>query len=239
MDYYGEQVFQSAQKLIRDGQTDRAAGLLQKVVAKHPRDAQGILRIANLFHNNGMKEDATRTFEHLAGYYSERGEHQKAISLFKQVMKSGETPALHRALAGEYEKLGHHAERDEHNERASLLAVDIPRGESAASAPKQSRRSRKSRRARRKPEAHRALGAKRSPKTRGMAGFAFVLGLATVALPLQLPELAPPVAQEAVATAEGLDARTLASAGRLDSTWSGEQWLNVVERVEEVILALE
>ncbi|MBI5481450.1 MAG: tetratricopeptide repeat protein, partial [Deltaproteobacteria bacterium] len=82
-----EKVIAAAQKYVEKGQFDKAVKEYLKVIAEDPKDVRVLLKLGDTHAKNGDKGPATETYLRVAAIYSEQGFFQKAVAVFKQVLR--------------------------------------------------------------------------------------------------------------------------------------------------------
>ena len=97
----------AAQKYLERGQLDKALAEFGKVVLEDPKDTRTWLKMAELHAKRGAAADATEIYLKTGELYSEQGFFQKAVAVYKNVLKL--SPGLvqgHAKLADAYKRLG-------------------------------------------------------------------------------------------------------------------------------------
>ncbi|MEZ4364953.1 MAG: tetratricopeptide repeat protein [Kofleriaceae bacterium] len=87
MAFNKEKVMDSARKLAEKNQHDKAVKEYLRVVQEDPKDIRVWLKIGDLHVKRGSKQDATEVYLKVARVYAEQGFTDKAIAVFKQVLK--------------------------------------------------------------------------------------------------------------------------------------------------------
>jgi pilus assembly protein FimV len=82
-----EKVIAAAQKYVEKGQYDKAVKEYLKVTAEDPKDVRVLLKLGDTYAKNGDKGPATETYLKVSAIYSEQGFFQKAVAVFKQVLR--------------------------------------------------------------------------------------------------------------------------------------------------------
>jgi tetratricopeptide (TPR) repeat protein len=82
-----EKVIAAAQKYVEKGQFDKAVKEYLKVTAEDPKDVRVLLKLGDTYAKNGDKAPATETYLRVAAIYSEQGFFQKAVAVFKQILR--------------------------------------------------------------------------------------------------------------------------------------------------------
>jgi pilus assembly protein FimV len=102
-----EKYLLAAQKLIERGQLDKALGELAKVVQDDPKDTRTWLKMAELHAKRGANAEATEIYLRTGDLYTEQGFAQKAVAVYKNVLKlsPGTVPA-HLKLGALFKQLG-------------------------------------------------------------------------------------------------------------------------------------
>jgi len=82
-----EKVMDSARKLAEKNQHEKAVKEYLRIVQEDPKDIRVWLKIGDLHVKRGSKQDATEVYLKVARVYDEQGFSEKAIAVFKQVLK--------------------------------------------------------------------------------------------------------------------------------------------------------
>jgi pilus assembly protein FimV len=82
-----EKVMEAARKLAEKNQLDKAVKEYLRIVQEDPADLRVWLKIGDLHIKRGSKQDATEVYLRVARVYQEQGFLQKAVAVFKQVLK--------------------------------------------------------------------------------------------------------------------------------------------------------
>jgi pilus assembly protein FimV len=82
-----EKVMDAARKFVDKGQIDKAVKEYLRIVHEDPKDVRVWLKIGDLYAKKGAKQDATATYEKVARFYHEQGFFQKAVAVYKQILK--------------------------------------------------------------------------------------------------------------------------------------------------------
>ena len=77
----------SARKFVDKGQIDKAVKEYLRVVKEDPKDVRVWLKIGDLYAKQGSKQDASETYLKVARFYEEQGFAEKAVAVYKQVLK--------------------------------------------------------------------------------------------------------------------------------------------------------
>lgn len=97
----------AAQKFIERGQLDKALVEFAKVVQEDPKDTRTWLKMAELHAKRGGNAEATEIYLRTGDLYSEQGSAQKAVAVYKNVLKlSPGTVAAHLKLGGLFKQIG-------------------------------------------------------------------------------------------------------------------------------------
>jgi tetratricopeptide (TPR) repeat protein len=102
-----DKILAAAQKFVERGQLDKALAEFAKVVQEDPKDTRTWLKMAELHAKRGAAGDATEIYLKTGEQYSEQGFFQKAVAVYKNVLKL--SPGLvqgHAKLADAYKRLG-------------------------------------------------------------------------------------------------------------------------------------
>jgi tetratricopeptide (TPR) repeat protein len=102
-----EKYLLAAQKFIERGQLDKALGEFAKVVQDEPKDTRTWLKMAELHAKRGANTEATEIYLRTGDLYTEQGFAQKAVAVYKNVLKlsPGTVPA-HLKLGALFKQLG-------------------------------------------------------------------------------------------------------------------------------------
>jgi len=97
----------AAQKFLERGQLDKALAEFAKVVQEDPKDTRTLLKMAELHAKRGAVGEATDIYLKTGELYSEQGFFQKAVAVYKNVLKlsPGQVQG-HTKLADAYKRLG-------------------------------------------------------------------------------------------------------------------------------------
>ena len=87
MAFNKEKVMDAARKFVDKGQIDKAVKEYLRIVHEDPKDVRVWLKIGDLHVKRGSKQDATEVYLKVARVYDEQGFSEKAIAVFKQVLK--------------------------------------------------------------------------------------------------------------------------------------------------------
>lgn len=100
-------ILASAQKYVQRGAFDKAIREYLRIVEEDPKDVRTLLRIGDLHARRGDAAAAAKTYERVAQTYTEQGFFQKAVAVYKQILKVD--PAqfeINLKLAELYQELG-------------------------------------------------------------------------------------------------------------------------------------
>lgn len=78
---------ESARKFVDKGQIDKAVKEYLRIVNEDPKDVRVWLKIGDLYAKKGAKQDAIETYVKVARFYHEQGFIDKAIAVYKQILK--------------------------------------------------------------------------------------------------------------------------------------------------------
>ena len=107
----------SARKAYDKKQYDKAVKEYLKIVKQDPKDVRIWLKIGDLYAKKGSKPEATETYERVANFYSEQGFYQKAVAVYKQILKlDPKLVPVNLKLAELYRQLGLRSESAQHFE---------------------------------------------------------------------------------------------------------------------------
>jgi tetratricopeptide (TPR) repeat protein len=97
----------AAQKFLDRGQLDKALAEFARVVQEDPKDTRTWLKMAELHAKRGAADQATEIYLKTGEQYTEQGFFQKAVAVYKNVLKlSPGYLAGHFKLAEVYKRLG-------------------------------------------------------------------------------------------------------------------------------------
>lgn len=82
-----ETLTRQAEKHLRQGRTDLALDVYERLVALSPIDWNTVKQLADLLERAGHREAAAERFLQCASYHFEQGFHPKAAALFRKVLK--------------------------------------------------------------------------------------------------------------------------------------------------------
>ena len=77
----------AAEEAIRDGDLDKAIGVLVKITKKSPDDIQAHKRLADLYQTLDRKKEAIAHYEIVATQYSEQGLLLRAIAACRSILE--------------------------------------------------------------------------------------------------------------------------------------------------------
>jgi tetratricopeptide (TPR) repeat protein len=112
-----EKVMDAARKFVDKGQIDKAVKEYLRIVQEDPKDVRVWLKIGDLYAKKGSKQEATDTYLKVARFYQDQGFFDKAIAVYKQILKLD--PRQHEVtlqLAELYRHRGHMTEAMQHYE---------------------------------------------------------------------------------------------------------------------------
>jgi pilus assembly protein FimV len=102
-----EKYLVAAQKFVERGQLDKALIEFAKVVEEDPKDTRTWLKLAELHAKRGGNAEATEIYLRTGELYTEQGFAQKAVAVYKNVLKlSPGTVAAHLKLGDLFKELG-------------------------------------------------------------------------------------------------------------------------------------
>lgn len=87
MAFNKEKVMDTARKFVEKNQIDKAVKEYLRIVHEDPKDVRVWLKIGDLYAKKGAKQDATDTYLKVARFYQEQGFLDKAIAVYKQILK--------------------------------------------------------------------------------------------------------------------------------------------------------
>ena len=117
MAFNKEKVMDAARKFVDKGQIDKAVKEYLRIVQEDPKDVRVWLKFGDLYAKKGEKQNATDTYLKVARFYHEQGFFDKAIAVYKQILKLD--PRLVDVilkLAELYRQRGHMTEAMQHLE---------------------------------------------------------------------------------------------------------------------------
>lgn len=82
-----DKVMESARKFVDKGQIDKAVKEYLRIVQEDPKDVRVWLKIGDLYAKKGAKQEATETYLKVARFYHDQGFIDKAIAVYKQILK--------------------------------------------------------------------------------------------------------------------------------------------------------
>ena len=100
-------ILASAQKYVQRGAFDKAIREYLRIIEEDPKDVRTLLRIGDLHARRGDAAAAAKTYDRVAQTYTEQGFFQKAVAVYKQILKVD--PAqfeINQKLAELYQQLG-------------------------------------------------------------------------------------------------------------------------------------
>jgi pilus assembly protein FimV len=112
-----EKVMDAARKFVEKNQLDKAVKEYLRVVQEDPGDVRIWLKIGDIYAKKGAKQEATETYLRVARHYHDQGFLDKAVAVYKQVVKLD--PRLvdaHLKLGELYRQLGKLADAMQHFE---------------------------------------------------------------------------------------------------------------------------
>ncbi|MBP6841506.1 MAG: tetratricopeptide repeat protein, partial [Kofleriaceae bacterium] len=107
----------AARKFVEKNQLDKAVKEYLRVVQEDPGDVRIWLKIGDIYAKKGAKQEATETYLRVARHYHDQGFLDKAVAVYKQVVKLD--PRLvdaHLKLGELYRQLGKLADAMQHFE---------------------------------------------------------------------------------------------------------------------------
>ena len=117
MAFNKNKVMDSARKAYDKKQYDKAVKEYLKIVKQDPKDVRIWLKIGDLYAKKGSKPEATETYERVAKFYSDQGFYQKAVAVYKQILKlDPKQVPVNLKLAELYRQLGLRSEASQHYE---------------------------------------------------------------------------------------------------------------------------
>ena len=87
MAFNKEKVMDAARKFVDKGQIDKAVKEYLRIVHEDPKDVRVWLKIGDLYAKKGSKQEAIETYGKVARFYHEQGILQKAVAVYKQILK--------------------------------------------------------------------------------------------------------------------------------------------------------
>ncbi|MGE0550552.1 MAG: tetratricopeptide repeat protein [Kofleriaceae bacterium] len=107
----------AARKFVDKGQIDKAVKEYLRIVSEDPKDVRVWLKIGDLYAKKGAKQDAIETYQKVARFYHEQGFFQKAVAVYKQILKlDPRLVDVILSLAELYRQLGQMSEAMQHFE---------------------------------------------------------------------------------------------------------------------------
>jgi pilus assembly protein FimV len=112
-----EKVMDAARKFVDKGQIDKAVKEYLRIVKEDPKDVRVWLKIGDLYAKQGSKQDASETYMKVARFYEDEGFAQKAVAVYKQILKiDPRLVDINLKLAELYRTAGLHSEAMQHFE---------------------------------------------------------------------------------------------------------------------------
>jgi tetratricopeptide (TPR) repeat protein len=100
-------VLASAQKYVQRGAFDKAIREYLRLIEDDPKDVRTLLRIGDLHARRGDAAAAAQTYDRVAQAYTEQGFFQKAVAVYKQILKVDPGQMhINEKLAELYQQLG-------------------------------------------------------------------------------------------------------------------------------------
>ena len=97
----------SVQKYLEKGRTSKAISVLEKIVKVDPKDSRCLLKIAELYAQEGQRDKAVETYQNVAKFFLDNNFFLKAIAVFKQILKlAPEKKELYKQLGELNERQG-------------------------------------------------------------------------------------------------------------------------------------
>lgn len=97
----------SVQKYLEKGRTSKAISVLEKIVKVDPKDSRCLLKIAELYAQEGKRDKAVETYQDVAKFFLDNNFFLKAIAVFKQILKlAPEKKELYKQLGELNERQG-------------------------------------------------------------------------------------------------------------------------------------
>ena len=107
MAFNREKALAAAAKFAAKGQHDRAAKEYAAVVEADPSDIRSWLLLADALKLQGDTKGAIERFMHVGKTYTDAGEHQKALAVYRQVLQLDSNRLdVQSKVAGLYRELG-------------------------------------------------------------------------------------------------------------------------------------
>ncbi|MGE3544240.1 MAG: tetratricopeptide repeat protein [Kofleriaceae bacterium] len=117
MAFNKEKVMDAARKFVDKGKIDKAVKEYLRIVSEDPKDVRVWLKIGDLYAKKGAKQDAIETYQKVARFYHEQGFFQKAVAVYKQILKlDPRLVDVILSLAELYRQLGQMSEAMQHFE---------------------------------------------------------------------------------------------------------------------------
>ena len=115
-----EKALANGRKFLDKGQFEKAARELEKATAEESKDARVLLKLAEIYVRMGSKEKARDAYLRTAEVYVEQGFFQRAVAVYKNILKLLPTySAGHFKLAEIYKQLGLLSDAMQHYELAT------------------------------------------------------------------------------------------------------------------------
>lgn len=97
---------ESARRAVAKGQLDRAVELYQRLLEEDAHDVRTWLKVGDLLTQLGRLQEACDSYRHVAQVYEQKSMFQKAVAVYRQVLKLDEGDARSAMALGElYQKL--------------------------------------------------------------------------------------------------------------------------------------
>ncbi|TNF55248.1 tetratricopeptide repeat protein [bacterium] len=120
-----ENLSSAAEIYLKEGSTERALEIFDKLVELSPADVSLKLKIADLHLEIGLKEEASKGYSSIASYYLEKGEIEKAREYYQKALDCNpQNIPVFIGLSRIEEDAGNIDQAYEHLARASSFAFD-------------------------------------------------------------------------------------------------------------------